>query len=103
MKLAVYFNETRRKVLSVLKNIDKNKQGKGRKGTAYLLPTLQIFFYLRQLASVEGWLLDAAAFLAAVIIEQAEGIFAKLENGDEVAGCQQSHAEVAEIPHQLKA
>ena len=59
--------------------------------------------YLRQLAAVEHRLLDATTLLLAVIVKQAEGVFAKHHNGYQVAGRKEGHKEVDDVPYQLEA
>ena len=68
-----------------------------------LFPTLDVAFYLRQLTAMEDWLLDAVAFLLAIVIEQTEGIAAKEDDSHKVAGRKEGHEEINDVPHQFKA
>ena len=51
---------------------------------------------------MEGGVLDAAALLATVVIEQAEDVLAEADDGYEVAGGEEGHEEVAQIPDELQ-
>ena len=68
-----------------------------------LFPALQFVFNLGQQAAVEDGLLDAVAFLCAVVVEQPEHILAQGDDGDEVAGGEDGHAEVTEVPYHIEA
>ena len=66
------------------------------------IPGCEVGFELRQLTAVEGGLADAAALLAAVVVEQTEGVASQEDDSHKVAGRKQSHAEVAETPYELE-
>lgn len=52
--------------------------------------------------AVENGFVNAAALLFAIVVEQAEGVAAEGDDGHEVAGREQRHAEVTEAPHELE-
>ena len=62
------------------------------------LPALQLVGDFGQLAAMEGGLLDASALLAAVVVEQTEGVFAQNQDGNKVAGGEEGHEEVDNVP-----
>ena len=68
-----------------------------------LLPAFYIFLYFRQLAPMKRWLFDAVALLCPVVVEQSEGIASEEGDGDEVAGCEEGHEEVDDVPNELEA
>ena len=71
--------------------------------SAALFPALQLVLNLRQLTAVERRFLDAATLLLSVVVQQTEGIFAKNDDGYEVARCEECHEEIDDVPHQFEA
>ena len=67
------------------------------------LPTRNLVFYLRQLAAVEHGFFDALALLLAVVVEQAEGVATQEDDGHEVAGGEEGHEEIDDVPHHFEA
>ena len=68
-----------------------------------LFPAFQFVLNLGELTAMEARFLDALALLLAIVVQQAEGIFAQQDDGYEVAGGEESHEEVDDVPHQLEA
>ena len=52
---------------------------------------------------MEGWFLNALALLLTVVIEQTEGIAPQNDNGNQVAGGEERHEEIDQVPYQVKA
>ena len=71
--------------------------------TRLCLPTLYLVFYLRQLTAMEDGFFYALSLLLAVVVEQSEGIAAQKDDGNEVAGREEGHEEVDDVPYQFKA
>ena len=67
-----------------------------------LLPTLQTVGYFGQLMAMELRFADTLATLLAIVVEQVEGVLAQGGDGYEVAGGEQCHAEVAEVPYEVE-
>ena len=66
------------------------------------LPALQFGFQFWKLAAVEGGRGDALALLLPIVVEEAEGILAQEEYGNEVAGGEEGHAEVDDTPYRVE-
>lgn len=62
------------------------------------LPPVQVGFELGEQAAMEGGRGDAPALLLTVVVEEAESVFAQEDDGDEVAGGEEGHAEVDDAP-----
>ena len=48
---------------------------------------------------MESGTLDASLPLAGVVVEQAEDVFSQQDDGYQVAGCEQRHAEIDDAPY----
>ena len=51
---------------------------------------------------MEDGVADAAALLLTVVVEQTEGVAAEGDDGDEVAGGEQRHTQVAKTPDEVE-
>ena len=67
------------------------------------LPTLEFLLYLRELGTVEDGVFNASATLGAIVVGETEDVFAKEEDGDEIADGEECHTEIHQTPGELKA
>ena len=52
---------------------------------------------------MEDRFLNTLTFLTAIVVEQTESIASQQHDGDEVAGRQEGHEEVDDVPDELEA
>ena len=67
-----------------------------------LFPTFNVIGNVGHRRAVEFRTLVAIAFLLNIVIEQSEGILPEGDYGNEVACCEQCHADIHDVPHRLK-
>lgn len=67
------------------------------------LPALQVVCNVGHFFLAEGGVGNPLALLRAIVFQQAEGVFAQQDDGDEVADGHHPHEEVGQVPHCAQA
>ena len=67
------------------------------------VPTIEVGGDFGELVAVESGFFDAVAFLVAVVVEESESVLAQGDDSDEVAGREECHKEVSQIPYEFEA